>query len=84
VHLDARDRLLLGVGVAAEVGPTLENQDPQAQLRGASLGDGEPEEPTADHEQIREGGTRRLLTGRGLVGHVGDLLDCSPGLFAEW
>ena len=71
VHLDAGGRLLLGVGVAAEVVAALEDQYLQPELRGAPLGDGEAEEPAADDQQIWEVGT---CLGGVLLGHEGALL----------
>ena len=52
VHLDAGLGLGLAVGVAAEVVAALEDQDLQAELVGAALGDGEAEEAGADDDEI--------------------------------
>src|SRR5215472_6440082 len=52
MHLDARLWLWLGVRVAADVGPTVNHQDAEAEVRRASLGDRQSEEAGADNDQV--------------------------------
>ena len=52
VHLDAGLGVGLAVGVAAEVVAALEDEDLQAELVGAALGDGESEEAGADDDEV--------------------------------
>jgi hypothetical protein len=52
VHLDVGLGVALGVGVAAEVVATLEDEDAETQLLGAPLGDGEAEQSGADDDEV--------------------------------
>ncbi|MCQ0016229.1 hypothetical protein [Actinomadura madurae] len=52
VHLDARLRLGLAVGVSADVAAPVEHEDAQAEVGRASFGDRETEESGAGHHEI--------------------------------
>ena len=52
VHLDAGLRLGLGVGVAADVRASLDDEDTLVQLRRHALGDRQAEESGADDEEV--------------------------------
>ena len=53
VHLDTGLGVDLAVGVATEVVTAIEDQDLQAQLVRATLGDGQAEESSTDDDEIR-------------------------------
>jgi hypothetical protein len=52
VHLDTGLRLDLAVGVATEVGATLEDEHVEAELVGTPFCDGEAEESGADDDEV--------------------------------
>lgn len=53
MHLDARLRFRLAVGVPTDMVPTVHDEDPHPEPLGALLGDRESEEPGAHDDQIR-------------------------------
>jgi hypothetical protein len=52
VYLDTGLRLRLGIGIAAEVGPALDDEHSLVQLGGHPLGGGEAEKPGSDDDQV--------------------------------
>ena len=59
VHLDAGLRLRLGVGVAADVRASLDDEDALVQLRRHALGDRQTEESGTDDEEVKTSGHRQ-------------------------
>ena len=53
VHLDAGLDIILAVGVAADVRTPVDDNDIQAEVLRALLGNRQPEEPRADDNKIR-------------------------------
>jgi hypothetical protein len=52
VHLDARRRVVLGVGVAADVAAPVDDRHPEAQIVGARSAIGETEKPGSDDDEV--------------------------------
>src|SRR5215471_14445391 len=68
MHLDTRLWLWLGVRVAADVGPAVNHQDAEAEVRRASLGDRQSEEAGADNDQVDVHRFTGALAGAGTAG----------------
>ena len=60
MHLDARLGVGRGVGVAADVGTTVEDENLEVLLGGSALGDREPEEAGAEGHGDKISHTSRL------------------------
>ena len=99
VHLDAGLGVVLAVGVAAKMGPTVDDDDVQAEVLRALLRNGQPEEPRADDDKIRvhalsqglgiavrlpEQSLRNRMKPRGSGGRSGTYADVSNSRIEDW